>query len=242
MSSTVKLYETQTVRDVAGPTIRPGGLALTERALCFCGLPRGSVVMDIGCGSGATVAHLRRQHGLRAVGLDLSWMLLAEGRGRGNPPALVRGHAEILPIGDERLAAVFCECVLSLLTAPASALAEIKRVLAPSGFFIVSDLYDRNGGRERMLSTNDASSCLHGIVDFETLIQRTTAAGFDVLLFEDHSDLLKRLAAQLVWAYGSLAALRSAAGFGCDGSREESHGRPGYYLMVARKKGAHRHG
>lgn len=231
----VNLYETQTMRDVAGPAIRPGGLALTERALSFCSLARGSVVLDVGCGSGATVAHLRRQHGLRAMGLDLSGMLLAQGRGMEEPPALVRGRAEMLPIGDDRLAAVFCECVLSLLAVPASVLAEMKRALAPSGFLVVSDLYARHDGRESKPPPNDAPSCLHGIVDMETLIQRTTTAGFDVLLFEDHSALLKRLAAQLVWAYGSLAALRSAAGFGCEASREENDTRPGYYLMVARK-------
>ena len=52
----------------AGPgatCLRPGGLELTDRIVALARLPRGARVLDVGCGSGATVAHLADRHGLR---------------------------------------------------------------------------------------------------------------------------------------------------------------------------------
>jgi ubiquinone/menaquinone biosynthesis C-methylase UbiE len=198
------------------------------------------LVLDAGCGSGATVAHLRQCHGLRAVGLDLSWYLLAEGCVGKEIPALIRGRAEALPIGDGRLAAVFSECLLSLLVDPAAALTEWHRVLAPEGFLIVSDLYARSGRRVDGQTSPSVRCCLAGVVPREILLERFRAAGFTVLVWEDHTPLLKQLAARLVWAHGSLEAFWESAGAGCTGSQDSSGGKPGYYLMVACKGGAER--
>lgn len=227
------LFESPALRQVTGPAIRPGGLALTERALAVCGLAAGARVLDVGCGGGATVIHLRQCHGLRAVGLDLSRALLAEGRAHAAGPPLVQGRAEALPVRDGHLAAIFCECVLSLLPAPAQALAEWHRALAPGGFLLISDLYARSMGREEKPPTSAARCCLSGAVARETLLARITAAGFMMVRFEDHTPLLKQLAAQLVWAHGSMAAFWSRVGIDCSGNG--SNGRPGYYLMVGRK-------
>lgn len=229
------LYESPALRDVTGPAIRPGGLALTERALTVCSLTPGNRVLDVGCGSGTTVIHLRQHYGLRAMGLDLSASLLAEGRAHPAGPPLVKGRAEALPVADGCLAAIFCECVLSLLTAPETAVAEWHRVLAQGGFLVVTDLYDRSDQREEESSTSSsAGCCLAGTVDRDTLLTRISAAGFEVVLFEDHTPRLKQLAAQLVWTHGSMAAFWSKAGFTCNGNG--LNGRPGYCLVVARKK------
>ncbi|MDA8140214.1 MAG: class I SAM-dependent methyltransferase [Desulfobacteraceae bacterium] len=232
MKQSTNLYESQALRAVTGPAIRPGGLALTERALALCGLTAGARVLDVGCGGGATVAHLRQSHGLRAMGLDLSWMLLAEGRAQPGCPPLVQGPAEMLPVADGKLQAIFCECVLSLLSSPKSALAEWHRALAPGGLLVVSDLYARAGQLEDELFSAPGRCCLAGAVDRDTLLEGVTGAGFEVVVFEDHSPLLKQLAAQLVWAYGSLETFRARAGLGCT---SHGNGRPGYYLMVAKK-------
>lgn len=233
MTQNPRLYESPALREITGPAIRPGGLALTERALALCGLAAGALVLDVGCGSGATVIHLRQCHGLRAVGLDLSRGLLAEGRAHAAGPPLVQGRAEALPVRDGHLAAIFCECVLSLLPAPAQALAEWHRAMAPGGFLVISDLYARSSRREGKPSISAAGCCLAGTVARETLLARITTAGFEVASFEDHTPLLKQLAAQLVWAHGSMETFWSRAGFNCSGNG--SNGRPGYCLLVARK-------
>ncbi len=235
MGRSSHLYESPALRAVTGPAIRPGGLALTERALALCRLPMDALVLDVGCGSGATVAHLRHCHGLRAIGLDLSPTLLAEGRRLDAALPLLQARAERLPLRDARLTAIFSECLLSLVADPAAALADWHRVLAADGFLVVSDLYAR-AGRWAQQACASAPGCLAGAVPRDLLLARMQAAGFDVLLWEDHTPLLKQLAARLVWAHGSLAAFWQAAGAGCGGGIPGG-GRPGYYLMVARKTG-----
>ena len=241
MNAPDNLYETEALRAVTGPAIRPGGLTLTERALDLCALPQGALVLDVGCGTGETVKYMRHNRRLRAVGLDRSWTLLSEGREHPAPPMLINAKAEAVPIADARLTAVFCECVLSLLPTPQAALVEWHRVLAPGGHLIVSDLFTRVASMEACQSNEIGHCGLDGAVDRRTLNHRMTSAGFDVLLFEDHTRLLRHLAAQLVWTYGSLAAFWSAAGAGCRGNSWSSGSRLGYYLMVARK-GVDRHG
>jgi len=236
----MNLYESPALRAVTGPAIRPGGLTLTARAAKICRLPMGSLVLDLGCGSGATVRHLRQCHGLRAVGVDLSWPLLIEGRREDASIALVQGRAEALPIADGRIAAIFSECVLSLLSDPMALLAEWRRVLAPEGLLVVSDLYTRAGCCTPVPASAPSHGCLDGVMPQEALLGLLHAAGFTVMLWEDHTPLLKQLAARLVWEHGSLSAFWEAAGFGCGGGRSAAGGKPGYFLMLAAKGGADR--
>ncbi|HWQ10656.1 MAG TPA: methyltransferase domain-containing protein, partial [Holophaga sp.] len=130
MPSVLAPYEREDVRRATGETLRPGGLALTERALALCGFAAGARVLDLGCGTGATLARLA-QAGLRVLGLDVSASLLALARERRAP--LVSGRAEALPLAGDSLDGVFCECVLSAVADPEATVAEIARVLRPRG-------------------------------------------------------------------------------------------------------------
>lgn len=64
--------------------------------------------------------------------------------------------------------------------------------------------------------------------------------GFELLLWEDHSGYLKELAARIVWALGSREQLMKlffpAASSICDRDAIQ-RARPGYFLLIARKKG-----
>ena len=67
------LWERPDFRRAAGDAWRPGGVALTSRALDWCAasgwLPPGGLVLDLGSGAGATL-RLLAERGYRAVGLD----------------------------------------------------------------------------------------------------------------------------------------------------------------------------
>lgn len=233
MGAVCNLYESQVLREITGPAIRPGGLALTERALQFCRLPAGAPVLDVGCGSAETVSHLRCCHDLQALGLDLSSTLLGEARRRSPRPPVIQARAEVLPVADGQLAALFCECVLSLLMTPEAALMEFYRVLGPGGCIVVSDIYLKTAPTAGCRPSG-GKCCLNGAVDRFTVLDRVHGAGFEVLLFEDHTPLLRQLAAQLVWAHGSLTAFWANAGLDCE-TAKPWRGRSGYYLMVAVK-------
>lgn len=208
-------YRSDLLETATGPALRPGGTELTERALTRCAFPAGARLLDIGCGSGASVAFLRKR-GFAATGIDLSASLLAAGRTAGLP--LARADAAALPCRDNVLDGALCECVLCLLPDPARVLREIAHALRPGGRLILSDLYRRRPA---------AAPELRDHREVEALV---TGAGLEPILWEDHSDHLARLAAQLLLTHGSLEALcQTAPG----ASRREE--RPGYFLMVAAK-------
>jgi SAM-dependent methyltransferase len=213
------LWERPELRRAAGETLRPGGLALTDRAAALAGLRPGWPVLDVGAGLGATTAHLRRRYGAVAVGVEPSAGQLAL-RAAATIPML-RARAEALPVADASQRMVLCECVLSVLHRPARAVAELARVLAPGGWLAVSDLYlkDRHPGGEA--SRAPGQGCAGGAMAAAPVCRMMEEAGFELTLFEDHTTLLKELAARLILAGGSpCAAVRP----GC-----------GYYLLMARK-------
>jgi SAM-dependent methyltransferase len=201
--------ESAALRAVTGLTIRPGGLALTDRAVEFCRFAAGAQLLDVGCGAGATVEHLRERYGFAARGVDISRKLISEGLGRNPALPLAAGGAEALPVHGESLDGLFCECVLSLVESPLGALAEFHRVLRADALLILSDVYDR------------------GAAVREEMVTRLAESGFSTLLWEDHTLRLKELAARLVLAHGSLD------GFWCNAVGAGK--RPGYYLLIARK-------
>ena len=236
----INLYESSILRKVTGAAIRPGGVELTDRGISGCRLSRGDHVLDIGCGAGASVAYLRRRYGMATVGLDLSAALLAEGAQSPGGSALVQARAEQVPFADDCFAAVLCECMLSLCQDPGAVLQEIRRVLRPGGYLILADVYARLPESGAWTPRMPVRSCLQGAVDCPTVKGRIAAAGLELQLWEDHTPLLRQLAARLVWDYGSLDAFWSA--LGVSGAARAMHrgdnmacGRPGYYLAAAQK-------
>jgi ubiquinone/menaquinone biosynthesis C-methylase UbiE len=232
------LYESAALQAATGPTLRPGGLELTKRALALCALPAGARVADIGCGMGATVDHLRRHHRLRAVGLDRSAGMLGRARQKDPRLPLVRGDAACLPFEDGRLSAVLCECFLTLVADMDAAWREICRVLAPGGFLILTDIYARAPHQAAGLRTLPGTSCLKGARSRDEIVARMQRSGFALLAWEDHSEALKRLAAKLVLACGSLQSLWGAVGDpggapACAAAVRQA--RLGYFLSIARK-------
>lgn len=226
------------VRAATGDVSRPGGLALTDHALATCALPPGARVLDLGCGTGATVRHLVSAHALTALGIDLSPdMARSEAPGRPGWP-LLRAGAEQLPLRDACMDAVLAECTLSLCPDLGAALAECHRVLVPCGYLIVSDLCVRAADGVVGLGTLPAGSCLRGALPAEEIRATVEGHGFTIRLWQDHEGALRRLAAQVIWTHGSLAELWCRASPGARAAEVNdaiSAARPSYFLLVAQK-------
>lgn len=196
---TLKVYESPALQQITGPTMRPGGLTLTRKAVSLCRLKPKSIVLDIGCGTGATMEYLQNSHNLHTFGLDYSALLLEQGRQSNPALQLIRGQAAALPVQNTTIHALFCECVLSLTKDPAAVLGECYRVLRPGGFFILTDLYQREPPTRPSSASRTLAGCRQGAMEKEQLQRLTVQAGFNIFCWEDHTPLLTALAARMVW-------------------------------------------
>jgi len=228
----VRLYEQAAVRQVAGNVLRPGGLTLTRRALTVAALPSGARTLDVGCGVGTTVSLCRSDFALNAFGLDLSAILLAEGRAQDPPRPLLQATALQLPFADGAFEAVLAECSLSLMTDWNQALSDVARVLRPGGLCIVSDVYA--APRDGTPVTAPLQCCLAGARSRDEIEAQFTTHGFTLWRWEDHTPALKQFAARLIWEHGSLAAFWDCAGV-TQTARAALPAHPGYFLAWTRK-------
>jgi demethylmenaquinone methyltransferase / 2-methoxy-6-polyprenyl-1,4-benzoquinol methylase len=100
-----------------------------RRAVRSLALRRGSVVADLACGTGDLCVELESA-GLRAVGVDLSFGMLAAAR---TSAPLVQADALRLPLRAGSIDGVTCGFALRNLVELPPFLAELARVLRPGG-------------------------------------------------------------------------------------------------------------
>jgi ubiquinone/menaquinone biosynthesis C-methylase UbiE len=224
-----------------GQTLRPGGFTLTEKSLQFCKLSKYDNVLDLGCGKGATLNYLYEKHQIKGKGIDPSYKLLDIAR-KNNPFAeFIEGTGNDLPFKDRSFNAVFAECTLSLMESLSTTIKEVFRVLYPEGWFIVTDVYARNISAVNELNDVPFGSCMRGLHDLEYLKDNLKNNGFQVMLLEDCSDLLKQLMVKIIFEYGSMDVFWNKATDHCDKSSEKSFQqrlnacKPGYFILIAKK-------
>ena len=236
------LWERPDFRRAAGDAWRPGGVALTNRALDWCAasgwLPQGGLVLDLGSGAGATL-RLLAERGYRAVGLDKhAGAAGLECDNLADACCLVCADLAQPPLAAACVDCVLCECVLSLLADPLAALKATCAALRPGGVLVVSDLMLRQGYAPAPADSGlgyVGSSCLAGAraqADWRDLME---AAGFTLVHFEDNSRALVELAARMVW-YGEDTA-GTGKSCACGGAAPGAGWRAyGYGLWIARKE------
>ncbi|MBV5328883.1 MAG: methyltransferase domain-containing protein [Chlorobium sp.] len=237
----VTLYEQDELFELTGGTLRPGGLALTAELLSFCNLAPGSTVLDIGCGPGHTLNLLASNFGLRATGLDPSAAMLAKAAEQAPTAALLQGSALAIPCDDQRFDGIICECVLSLTGDIQTSLGEMHRVLQPGGLLILTDIYCK--GPQRQPSLPQLQSCISSALPLETITEGLGRAGFTRVARRERSDLLKQLAGQIIFSYGSLEKFWQLF-MGAEAARQTccalATAPLGYYVLIAKK--GFRHG
>ena len=244
--SNCTVYEKLAQEGTPDGLLRPGGIALTERALEACSLSPGARVLDLGCGTGVTLRHLVTRRGYRAAGVDPSPLLLEQARANHPSLSVVRGRGEALPWAGGSWEAVLAECSLSLAGDLDGTLSECARVLRAGGHLLVSDVYAREEEFPHDLQAAPVSCCLAGARTRNAWHEAFSSRGFRILLWEDHSRALKEFAAQLILSsptrqgIPSFLTARGRSG-GIPGEETFSwrqlisRARPGYFLCVARK-------
>jgi len=215
------------LRTVLDGPLHPGGTEATADLLDRAGVGEGTRLLDVGCGTGESLA-LARDRGARAVGLD---------RGPGGSGAL-RGELTTLPVHDDAVDVVLSECVLSLAGDPDRALAEARRVVPTGGHLAISDIVA--GDPPDLPAPMANALSLGGARDREALRAGVADAGFAVESIEDRRGDLLAMRDQIAAAVDYerlLAALgergeRLLAGIE-DLEAAVEEGRVGYVSLVA---------
>ncbi len=234
----VRLYENEEFQVAAHHALRPGGLDLTKKAMEIAGFDKRSHILDVGSGCGKTVEYLGEVLDMQAMGIDISGKLAGKAKELNSTLEVMVGDVCRLPCVDGSVDGVLCECVFNLLEDKPLALAEMNRVLKPGGKLIISDLYLRE-------KTGDFTgvplvTCINGITAREIVIEEVTAAGFDLVDWQDETDVYKGFVAGLIMKYGSISIFWESLVDSCEKARAiQSNLRNvkiGYYLSVWEKQ------
>jgi arsenite methyltransferase len=225
-----KTYENPKIHEVTGETIRPGGFALTKRAIEYCGFEKGAKLLDVGCGMGATVEYLVDEYKFDAMGIDASPILLKKKNPLRPDLLLIEGKGESLPMESDKLDGVICECSFSLLEDQKKALNEFYRVLKDKGTLIITDMYVRNPSALKSLHNRGIKSCITGAKSQLEYIKMLADSGFDLMLWEDHTKYLAELTAKLILSDLSIEE------FFCSCVKADiKAAKLGYFILIAKK-------
>jgi SAM-dependent methyltransferase len=99
-------------------------------------------VLEVGCGAGELAARITGELGAEVVALDSSERMVSLTRQRGVEALL--GDVQQLPFEDESFDCVVAGWLLYHVANREAAITECKRVLRPSGRFVVATLADEN--------------------------------------------------------------------------------------------------
>jgi len=232
------VYENKDMQGITGDTLRPGGMFLTDRAIKICDFKAKDKILDVGCGMGVTVERLKRVYDFNSFGVDPSTKLLELGREKYGNHNIDLGRGEELPYEKLFFNGVMAECTMSLMEDFKKTINESYRVLQDQGYFIISDVYARKPEYLEELQKHNVNSCLRGLLDIDILKETILSSGFEIICFEDWTDLLKQLMVKIIFKYGSMSAFWEIATCSSCGDFQEKLTlcKPGYFLLIARKK------
>lgn len=144
----------------------------------------------------------------------------------------------MLPLLTHSMDMILCECVWNLTDKP-QVLKEFARVLRCGGTLALSDIYLREPAVDHTNAGWPNRSCFFQATDLPTVREMVAEAGFEVLVLEDHSRLLKQTAAEFVFSHGSPQGFWQAvlgdsarADAVCAASKAT---RPGLFLLIAER-------
>ena len=150
---------------------------LKDVALLKANVPHGGLVADIGCGPGSEL-QLLRQHGFRAVGLDLSIGQLRTG-GR---PGVAQADMRRLPLRARSVDAVWCHAALLHIphAAVPAVLSEFGRVIRAGGVLFLNVADGDGEGWEVASNYRSTRRRWFAFHRAQALTELLAATGFDV--------------------------------------------------------------
>jgi ubiquinone/menaquinone biosynthesis C-methylase UbiE len=129
--------------DLGIEVLHPGGLEMTRELAELCRIGKGSMVLDVASGTGASACYLAESFGASVVGIDNSDYMVERARkkahGRNLGVEFRKGDAHDLPVADGTFDVVISECTTCLLQKQ-KAIGEMVRVVKPGGRVGIHDI------------------------------------------------------------------------------------------------------
>ena len=232
------MYENGSLSQVTGGPLRPGGLKMSERLLVLCELAPGEIVLDAGCGEGGTLRFMQKNFFVKVFGIDRSQFLLFSGRKKDTGLPLACALGGELPFADGQVDVVLAECSFSAMGDFKNLLVEYRRVLRPGGRLAISDIYARSPQGAAYMRSLPFCSGLRNLLPQAELIMLLKNCGFEVRVWEDHSEVIKNLSGQICAGAGSLSEFWNRAEPAVnplDVVIAASRAKLGYYLLISEK-------
>lgn len=236
----MNLYESDAMHKVLGETMRPGGTELTRRALEHCGFKAGDRLLDLGCGTGATIRYINDFYDFHVTGLDISEKLASQAGNLNMGTDIAVSSAENTTFKDSAFDGVLAECTLSLTENLEKSIEEINRITRHKGRLVISDVYVKNTEYLEELKKLSAGTCLKRPHDLKKLRELLNRNGFHISLLEKHDNLLFQLLADIIFEHGSMDKFWDCASDSVvDGKSFQNtlkKSKLGYFLLIACKE------
>lgn len=194
-----RLYESEIVSLLLGDSFHPGGVALTERLGLLLDLTPNSHVVDAASGKGASALFLAQRFGCRVSGFDLSQQNVdrataeAVRQGLSGRVRFERGDVERLPLEDESVDAIICECAFCTFPDKPAAARQFARVLRRGGRVGLSDITRAPGPSDELNDLMAWIACLADARSSEAYGAWLTDAGLTITAIEPRDDVLREL-------------------------------------------------
>jgi ubiquinone/menaquinone biosynthesis C-methylase UbiE len=195
----VRLYESDLAARLLGDSFHPGGAALTEHLGALLTLTSDCHVIDAASGRGTSALHLAQQFGCRVTGFDLSQRNVerataeASRLGFAAQVRFERADAERLPLPDQSVDAVICECAFCTFPDKRAAARQFARVLRHGGRVGLSDITRAPGQGDELRDLMAWISCLADAGSSEAYATWLAEAGLKISVIEAHDEVLQEL-------------------------------------------------
>lgn len=181
-------YQREDVLKLLGDSYHPGGLDLTRQVAGALDLRPDDTVLDVACGTGASLRAILAEYPVFGVGLDAHVTPRRDDR-----LELGVGDAHAIPLASSSADAVLCECALSTFVDQPGALREMFRVLRAGGRLAITDMVLEGEVPEALREWVHSGTCLQRALSADAYGRALRDAGFAVVDRWDASEALREL-------------------------------------------------